>query len=354
MTAVAEANTNIALIKYWGKNDDALNLPAVPSLSLTLDGLTTRTAVRFDADLQVDVLELNGAVQAGEPLIKVSRQLDRVAKTLGLPSRPRAHVSSHNNFPTAAGLASSASGFAALSVAAAAAAAALPSPSHGPGPQKEWRLDEKWRERLAILARQGSGSAARSLYGGLVVLGTGTPFQVDSARATPLLEAHEWSELRLVIGVASEGAKDTGSSDGMRHTAATSPYFAPFVAAAPADLHAAIAAAHARDLERLGLCAERSALRMHASALAADPGVVYLRGATVEGLHVLRGLRRRGIAAYFTCDAGPHPKALTTAADADAVAAALSAVPGVLRTIVARPGAGARLVDGEPDAEAAS
>jgi diphosphomevalonate decarboxylase len=149
----------------------------------------------------------------------------------------------------------------------------------------------------------------------------------------------------MVIGVASEAAKDTGSTDGMRHTAATSPYFAPFVAAAPTDLRQAMAAVKARDLVALGAVVERSALRMHASALAADPAVVYLRGATIEGLHALRSLRARGVAAYFTCDAGPHPKALTTARDADAVAAALAAVPGVLRTLVAAPGSGARLIE---------
>jgi diphosphomevalonate decarboxylase len=333
MRAVAEANTNIALVKYWGKNDDQYNLPAVPSLSLTLDGLFTRTEVYFAPGCPADSLTLNGERFVGPMLDKVSRQLDRLATALGLAGRQPAAVHSRNNFPTAAGLASSASAFAALTVAATAAL--LPA---------DWQLSDDWRYRLAILARQGSGSAARSLFGGLVVLGTGTPGQVDSAAATPLLAPADWPELRLVIGVASESAKDTGSTDGMRHTAQSSPYFAPFVAAAPADLRAATAACLARDLEQLGTIAERSALRMHASALAADPAVCYLRGATVEGLHALRALRQRGIAAFFTCDAGPHPKALTTAADADAVAATLAAVPGVLRTIIARPGAGARVL----------
>ncbi len=331
--AVAEANTNIALVKYWGKNDEEFNLPAVPSLSLTLAGLRTRTEVSLTPSLDADRLTLNEAEIAGEPLAKVSRHLDRVARYLGLAERPRALVRSDNNFPTAAGLASSASAFAALSLAAASAL------------QPGFILDDRSRASLAVLARQGSGSAARSLYGGLVVLGTGTPGQCDSAQATPVLSATEWPELRLVIGVASEAAKDTGSTDGMRHTAKSSPYFAPFVAAAPNDLRLAMLALRDRDLAALGTVVERSALRMHASALAADPAVVYLRGATIEGLHALRALRARGVAAYFTCDAGPHPKALTTARDADAVAATLAAVPGVLRTIVAAPGPGARLIE---------
>lgn len=331
--AVAEANTNIALVKYWGKNDEEFNLPAVPSLSLTLEGLRTRTEVALDPQLPADRLLLNDTDVGGEPLAKVSRHLDRMAAYLGLSQRPRATVRTDNNFPTAAGLASSASAFAALSVAAAGALR--------PG----FVLDNDARAELSILARQGSGSAARSLYGGVVVLGTGTPGQRDSARATQVLTQADWPELRMVIGVASEGAKATGSTDGMRHTAASSPYFAPFVAAAPNDLRLAMAAVHARDLAALGAVVERSALRMHASALAADPAVVYLRGATIEGLHTLRALRARGVAAFFTCDAGPHPKALTTARDADAVAAALAAVPGVLRTLVAAPGPGARLIE---------
>lgn len=333
MHAVAEANTNIALVKYWGKNDPSLNLPAVPSLSLTLAGLTTRTEVRLDPSLAADVLILNDKSVSGEPLRKVSRQLDRVARYLGLPGRPFAEVRSHNNFPTAAGLASSASAFAALTVAAYGALLgdkALQTP-----------LD---RSLLSSWARQGSGSAARSLFGGLAVLGVGTPGQVDSALATQLLGPSDWSDLRLVIGVVSDEAKETSSTDGMTVTANTSPYFAPFVAAAPRDLLEATQAVKAKDLAQLGRIAERSALRMHASAMAADPGVVYLRGSTIEGYHAMVKLRSDGVQAYFTCDAGPHPKALTTVAFADRVAAALAAVPGVKRTIIAEPGEGARLL----------
>ena len=337
MHALAEANTNIALVKYWGKNDPSLNLPAVPSLSLTLEGLTTRTEVAFDPSLRSDVLWLNGVETQGESLVKVSRHLSRVAlELLGTAERPLAVIRTVNNFPTAAGLASSASAFAALTVATAAALTGGAAATAG-----EFAFD---RARLAVLARQGSGSAARSLFGGLVVLGVGTPGQVHSAQASQLLSSSDWSELRLVIGVVSDRAKDTSSTHGMTHTAASSPYFGPFVAAAPGDLLAATQAVLARDLERLGQVAERSALRMHASAMAADPAVVYLRGATIEGLHAIIALRKRGVQAFFTCDAGPHPKALTTAADADAVAAALAAVPGVQRTLIARPGEGARVL----------
>jgi diphosphomevalonate decarboxylase len=331
---VAEAQTNIALIKYWGKSDDTFNLPAVPSLSLTLSGLSTRTEVQLEPGRAQDALWLNEQeVHSGEgvPLARVSRHLDRV---LGA-DRPRALVRSRNNFPTAAGLASSASAFAALTVAAAAAGGL--------------RVDPV---RLAILARQGSGSAARSIFGGLVVLGVGTPGQEDSAQATPLLGPEAWPELRLVLGIVSEEPKDTPSTQGMNLTARTSPYYGPWLASAPAELQAALSAVRGRDLEGLGTAAERSALRMHASALAADPGVVYLRGATIEGLHALRALRREGVPAWFTCDAGPHPKALTDAESAERVAAALCAVPGVRRTLIAAPGGPARVLSIESEARA--
>ena len=333
MHAVASANTNIALVKYWGKCDPKLNLPAVPSLSLTLAGLTTHTEVTLDPGRQADELVLNDKSVSGEPLRKVSRHLDRLTRHLGLAGRPFALVRSHNNFPTAAGLASSASAFAALTVAGYGALLGEKSLS-----------TPLARSVLSSLARQGSGSAARSLFGGLAVLGVGTPGQVDSALASQLLTPEEWPDLRLVIGVVSEEAKETSSTDGMTLTADTSPYFAPFVAAAPRDLLEATDAVLARDLTQLGRVAERSALRMHASAMAAFPGVVYLRGSTIEGYHAIVALRKQNIEAYFTCDAGPHPKALTTVAHAEKVAAALLAVPGVKRTIVASPGQGAQLI----------
>lgn len=333
MKAIAEANTNIALVKYWGKNDEAFNLPAVPSLSLTLEGLRTHTEVSFDPQCAVDELTLNGQPVEGLALDKVSRHLDRVAHHLGRTGRPSAKVCSDNNFPTAAGLASSASAFAALTVAATAA-------MQGAG----WVLDDTWRSRLSLLARQGSGSASRSLFGGIAVFSTGTPGIPETAAAHPILGQTDWSALRMVIGVATEAAKATASTDGMRHTSATSPYFPPFVAQAPEDLRQALAAVHNRDLAALGKITERSALRMHASALAADPAVVYLRGATIEGFHALVALRKRGVPCFFTCDAGPHPKALTTAEHAETVAAALLEVPGVLRTLIAAPGPGARIL----------
>ncbi|WP_394829105.1 diphosphomevalonate decarboxylase [Pendulispora albinea] len=329
MYALAEARANIALVKYWGKSDLARNLPAVPSLSLTVDALTTRTSVHFDPARNADAVWIDRKPADPRAQERVSRHLDRV-----LPGRMFAEVRSSNDFPTAAGLASSASAFAALTLAASAAAGAAHDGT-----------------KLSILARQASGSAARSIFGGLVLLGVGTPGQTDSSFATPIASERDWPDLRLVIGIGIEGPKEIGSTDGMTRSEA-SPYYASWTASAPAEIPRAVEAIERRDLAALGAVAERSALRMHACAMASDPGVVYLRGPTVEGLHVIQKLRTRGFHAWFTCDAGPHPKALTTPADAEYVARALAEVPGIRRTIIAAPGAGALLLDGQRMASA--
>jgi len=324
MRAIAEARTNIALVKYWGKRDEPLNLPAVGSLSLTLDGLTTRTEVRFDPALAADALVLNDSPSTGKPLARVAAFLDLVRARAGL--KQFAQVTSHNDFPTAAGLASSASAFAALALAAARAA----------------RLDLD-ATQLSELARRGSGSAARSVFGGFVEMARGERPDGSDAVARAL---GEW-DVRMVIGITSEGMKATLSTDGMRHTSETSPYYAAWLATQPDDLAAARDAVSRRDMAALGETAERSCLRMHASALAARPGILYWSGATVDAFHVVRALRADGVGVWFTNDAGPHIKALCAPADAPRVERALAAVQGVVRTITCAPGAAARVVEAE-------
>ena len=311
----ARASSNIALVKYWGKRDAERNLPAAGSLSLTLAELTTTTRVAFDPDLAEDALELGGVVQTGEPLERVSRFLDLVR-----PEGRRARVISANSFPTASGLASSASAFAALALAASKAAGLSLSPP-----------------ALSALARRGSGSAARSIFGGFVeMLSDG-----DDPHAFPL----EGPPAALVVAVVGGGvAKDTASRAGMERTSRTSPLYAGWLASVPQDLADARVALAQKDLPRLGEIAERSALTMHASALAARPAVVYWRGATIEGLHAVRVLRARGVGAWATIDAGPHLKALCAPVDAPTVAAALAEIPGVTSTLVCTPGPGAHLL----------
>jgi diphosphomevalonate decarboxylase len=322
----AVAGTNIALVKYWGKRDAALNLPATGSLSLTLDKLGTRTSVVFDdARGAVDRVVFDGAPAPPAFAARVSAFLDRVRARAGTGARAR--VTTDNSVPTAAGLASSASGFAALAVAASRAAGLALAPAE-----------------LSALARLGSGSAARSIFGGFAEMARGTAPDGADAVAHPLAAGEGW-DVRLVVAVTARGEKPLGSTAAMELTARTSPFYAAWVAAAEADLGAARAAIGARDLAALGAVAERSALRMHATALAAEPAIIYWNPATLAAMEAVRALRARGTPVYFTIDAGPHVKALCAADDADAVAAALAAVPGVLRAIVAAPGPGARVVE---------
>ncbi len=324
--ATARAHPNIALAKYWGKAPGAGNAPAVPSLSVTLAGLATTTSVRFDPALGEDSLALNGRAAGAAELARASALLDRVRARAGLSAR--AAVESANDFPTASGLASSASGFAALALAAWHAAGLDPDPA-----------------AVSDLARRSSASAARSVYGGFVELPAGVEGRDEPLPARPVAGAGGLP-LAVLVAVTAEGPKATGSTTGMNETARTSPYFEAWVRHANALFREIKEALLAGDLPRLGEAAEASALAMHASALAARPGLLYWTGATVEALARVRSLRAGGVGVWATIDAGPHVKALCAPADADRVAEGLGATPGVLRVLRATPGPGAHLVGG--------
>jgi diphosphomevalonate decarboxylase len=319
--ARAFAHTNIALVKYWGKRDDApaaLNLPATGSLSLTLDRFGTETAVELH-DAAADALVLDGAVADAA---KVSRFLDVVRARAGRTERAR--VTSTNHVPTAAGLASSASAFAALAKAATAAYGLV--------------VDDR---ALSQLARMGSGSAARSVFGGFVVLHRGARDDGADCFAEPLASP---IDARLVVVRCGAGAKSVSSTDGMGRTQRTSPYYAAWLATHAQDLDDARAALARGDLDALGEAMEHSTLKMHATTFAARPGFWYAAPTTFAVLDEVRRLRAAGTRAYFTMDAGPHVKVLCAPGDADAIARALGAVPGTHGVDVAGPGGPARLV----------
>jgi diphosphomevalonate decarboxylase len=311
-SVTAAAGTNIALVKYWGKRDAALNLPAAGSLSLTLANLGSETTVRF---------------APADPKFadRVQRFLDLVRTRAGF--RLPAEVATTNTVPTAAGLASSAAGFAALALAASRAAGLRLSAAE-----------------LSELARRGSGSAARSIFGGFVEMSAGTRADGADAVARGLLDEKAW-DVRLCVAITAEGPKAIGSTAAMERTALTSPYYQGWLSSVPADLDQARAAIAARDLAALGAVAERSALRMHACAMAANPHILYWNPATVAAMSSVKALRTGGTSAFFTIDAGPHVKVLCGAADAPRVEAALAVTPGVMRVSVLAPGQGAHIVN---------
>lgn len=324
--ATARAHANIAVAKYWGKADESSNLPAVPSVSVTLAALTTTTTVVFDERLDADELVLDGVAQRSRSLERVSRLLDRVRDRARLTAQAR--VISTNDFPTASGLASSASAFAALALAATTAAGLAETPA--------WVSD---------LARRSSASAARSVFGGFVRLRAGAPGS-GMLCAEPLAAAEHW-DLRVVIAVNTQAPKSVGSTDGMLHTQRTSPYYGAWVEICERTVEEVEAAVAARDIRRLGEAAEHSALAMHASAMAARPGVLYFEPATVACLRTVAALRAGGVAAYATMDAGPHVKVFTLPEHVAQVESALRATPGVLRTIASTLGGPAVVVGDE-------
>ncbi len=316
-TATAVAHPNIALVKYWGKRDLPLNLPAVSSLSLTLSGFSTRTTVHWGA--AADVLQLDGDAVQGKEAERVFRFLDRID-----PDRPPVEVASSNDFPRGAGLASSASGFAALALAATAAAG-----------------QELERTELSRLARQGSGSACRSLWGGFVRWDKGSRADGDDSVGRPVAPVEHW-DLCMVVAVVDAGRKKVGSTEGMERSRLTSPYYAAWVDTAEADVEEGVAAVLARDLPRLGTVMEQSTLKMHAAMHTSWPPLLYWQPGTVACLHAVHGLRDEGVSAWATMDAGPQVKVLCAPADAAAVEAALR--PHAVRVHVLSPGGPARLV----------
>lgn len=325
--ATARACSNIALVKYWGKRDAALNLPAAGSLSLTLDALSTETTVAFDEALAQDELVLDGEVAKPADVVRVVELLDLVRGRSGVPIRAR--VTSKNDFPTASGLASSASGFAALAVAATHAAGLQLTP-----------------HELSLLARRGSGSAARSIFGGLVRMHAGHADADAFAEPVRQLADGFLEQLRMVVAVIGGGVPKThGSRDAMEHTAATSPMYRAWLDVVPRDLAAAEVAIAKGDLEALGTLVEANALAMHASAIAARPAVLYWKPATLAVLAEVRGLRSTGTPAWATMDAGPHVKVLTTADAAELVRRAVVDVPGVTAVTISAAGGPAYVVD---------
>ncbi len=321
MKVTAIAHANIALAKYWGKSSVEDNLPAVPSLSLTLDRLRTITSVEPRADLSKDEVSLDGEGLEGRPLERVVKLLDRVRAAAS--TKLFARVVSKNELPTAAGLASSASGFAALALAAANA----------------YELGLTASE-VSALARASSASAARSSFGGFVSLEANAQSAERVAPASALPAS-------MVVTMTQKGPKPIGSTEGMLHTAATSPYYASWLAGAPALYREIRQAVLAGDLFRVGEAMEQSALAMHASMWAARPAVVYFTPTTLAVMECVQALRKAGTQAFYTMDAGPHVKVLTAIADADAVARQLALVPGVQSTLVCGAGPDARIVQGD-------
>lgn len=319
--ATAKAHTNIALVKYWGKKDQELIIPQTDSLSLTLNEFYTTTTVNFDNHLTSDLVAIDQHTLSKKEAQKVVHVLDIVRQLSGIKSFAR--VDSINHVPTAAGLASSASAFAALAGAASTAAG----------------LNLSSRD-LSRLARRGSGSATRSIYGGLVEWQKGT--DDDSSFAQPVLENVDFPIEMLAVLVDTK-KKKVSSRSGMQSSVETSPYYDAWRQVVANDMVAIKKAIKAKDIDQIGHIAEENALRMHALTFSADPGFTYFNGETLTIIKAVEDLRNQGVNCYYTMDAGPNVKVIYNQGNRSKIVEKLSNIVDSERLVVSQPGPGIKI-----------
>lgn len=326
--ATAVAPANIAFVKYWGVLDAAQTLPYNESISMNLDRCLTTTTVEFDPQLNADevVLTLHGQSEQpaqGRAYDRVVAQLDRVRSSADVQTRAR--VRSANNFPSDAGIASSAAAFAALTLASVAALG----------------LELSEQELSILTRRSGSGSACRSIPTGFV------HWRNDGSDkgsyAVSVAPPDAWA-LADVVAVVDPGVKSVTSADNHR-LAATSPYFDVRLQEVPARIQQTLAAIRDHDLGLLGAVCESDAVSMHAVAMTAQPPTFYWNAGTMAVIHALHRWRKDGLFGYFTIDAGPNVHVICTQGDASEIEQRLQQLPEVQFTIRNSAGAGARVVD---------
>jgi diphosphomevalonate decarboxylase len=316
--ATAQASPNIAFIKYWGNRNDRLRLPVNGSISMNLDGLHARTTVHFGEELGQDQLAINGQDVSGAGLERVSAILDEVRAAAGL--RLRGEVRSENNFPTGAGIASSAAAFAALAVAATRAAG----------------LD--WSEaQLSRLARHGSGSACRSIPAGFVEWEVGTGD--DDSIATSIAGPEHWA-LTDCVAVVSTGHKAIGSTEG-HALAPTSPLQMARVEDVPRRLEICRNAILFRDFDTLASVIELDSNIMHGVMMTSNPSLFYWQPATLAVMHAVREWRAAGVPVAYTIDAGPNVHVLCPQAQVVKIVEKLKDLPGVQDVLIANVGGAA-------------
>ena len=319
-TASAIASPNIALIKYWGNRDNSLRLPSTGSISMNLAGLESRTQVSFEPTLANDQLVLQGNKIFGPALERVSNFLDHVRRMAGFSWR--AHVQSSNNFPTGAGIASSAAAFAALSLAASRAA--------GLG------LDKR---SLSRLARLGSGSACRSIPGGFVEWFAGE--NDESSYAVSIASPDHW-DIADCIAITSQAHKPVGSTEG-HALAGTSPLQAARIADTPRRLDLCRNAVLQRDFEALARVVELDSNMLHAVMLTSNPCLLYWQPASIAIMQAVVSWRSKGLPVCYTLDAGPNVHVIAVRDYAEEVRLRLLEIMGVEAVLIARPGGPARL-----------
>ena len=318
----AIAHPNIAFIKYWGNRDQDLRIPANGSISMNLSGLFTRTKVEFDPSLETDKLILGGEENTGPALQRVSDFLSQVRSRAQI--NEFALVTSENNFPMGTGIASSASAFAALSLAASTAAGL--------------DLDEKGLSRLA---RLGSGSACRSIPGGYVEWQAGEN-DTDSF-ATSIAPSNHW-DLADCVAIVSQEHKATGSVEG-HSMANSSPLQAARIAEIPKHLQICRDAILQRDFQAFAEICEHDTNMMHAVMMTQNPSLIYWQSGTLAIMHAVRVWREQGLPVFYSIDAGPNVHVICEKEYQEQITQSLHDIPGVTRVLCAQPGGPTRLIE---------
>lgn len=327
MKASAIANANIALVKYWGKRDKKLMLPQNSSISMTMDGLSTITTVEFSKKYDKDIFILGKEeFKKGKEFEKVIRHLDLIREISGIEER--AKVVSKNNFPTAAGLASSASGFAALSLAGTRAAG----------------IDLDLKE-LSIIARRGSGSATRSCQGGFVEWKKGEKPDGSDSYAVQIAPPEHWPEFRIITTIVSKEPKKIPSRIGMSQSVKTSPMYKAWLETTERDLKKIRKGILEKNFALVGEIAESNCLKMHAVMMTTKPALIYWTPTTLEIIHSVSSWREEGLKCYFTIDAGPQVKVICLEKDVPELKKRLQTIDGVEDIIVCKPGKEPRLIN---------
>lgn len=322
----AIAAPNIALVKYWGKKDDLLKLPLNDSISITLDEnvLTTKTELSILDKKGGDLVYLNGKKVRDEKILEwIKLVRERLASKYPIVKN-KFEIKSKNNFPTAAGIASSASGFCALATALCGCLGIID------------------RKEMSILARLGSGSASRSVYGGFVKWNAGD--KSDNSYATQVVDEKYWKGIYDVIAVVDSGKKKISSKEGMENTASTSQLFDKRIDDANMRISRMITAIKDRDFGKLCEETMRDSNSMHATMLDSWPPVMYMSDVSREIVYAVHELNGKGIVAGYTFDAGPNAHIICRGKDVEGVKKMLGKIKGVKKIIVSGVGGGSKLI----------
>lgn len=321
MKATGHATSNIAFVKYWGRIDEALRLPMNGSISMNLAAATTTTTVVFDEAVDADSIHPNSQPLNDKQAARIFHHIDRIRALAGIQTR--VCIATRNNFPMGAGIASSASGFAALTVAAAHAAGLS--------------LNER---ELSILARQGSGSACRSIPAGFVEWHYGETS--TESFAEQIAPPEHW-DIRDLIVITQTGHKAVGSTKGIQ-LVETSPFNPIRIELAHQSMDIIRRAILERDWTTFGEETEREAVRLHVIAMTSQPPIFYWSPTTVAVLQAIMTWRAKGLESYFTIDAGANVHVMVQPTDVDELEARLRKLDGVTEVMHSRPGDGTSLL----------